>query len=126
MVPHTIQDPSPSPGAEEYLLGCVANLYSQVPSRIPDANDNDSFPSECHWVLIVSTVEVLSFELFDSRKVFQGQMSISVMASANHYSIKDIHLLSPFTLSDHFPLARSREIRPLIHTAHSGLEPDVL
>jgi hypothetical protein len=46
----------------------VANLYSQVPSRIPDANDNDSFPSECHWVLIVSTVEVLSFELFDSYK----------------------------------------------------------
>jgi len=43
------------------------------------------------------------------------------MASANHNSIEDIHLLFPFRFRDHLPLARSGEIRLLLHTANSGL-----
>lgn len=46
----------------------MANFHSQVPSRIPNANYNDSLSSETLWSLIVSTMEVLSFELFNSCK----------------------------------------------------------
>lgn len=124
MLAYTVQDPSSSPGTEEYLLGCVANLYSQIPSRIPNANYNDPLPGEFHWVLIVSAVKVLSFELFNSRKAFQGQVSIRVMTRAHQDSIEDVYLLFPFTLSDHLPLARGREIRLLLHAAHC-LELDI-
>lgn len=48
------------------LLGCVTNFHSQIPSRIPNSNYNDSLSSEVLGILIFSTVEVLSFELLDS------------------------------------------------------------
>lgn len=126
MVADTIHDPSPSPGAEEDLLGCVADLHSQVPSRIPNANDNDSLSSEFLWVLIVSTVQVLPFELLNPREAFQWQVSTGVMAGANQDPIEDSTLLFPFALSQHLPLARRGEIRPLLHTAHSGLKLNIL
>lgn len=50
------------------LFGPVANFHCQVPSRIPNANYNDSLSSETLWILIISTMEVLSFELLNSYK----------------------------------------------------------
>ena len=46
----------------------MANFHSQIASRIPNANYNDSLSSETLWILIISTMKVLSFELLNSCK----------------------------------------------------------
>lgn len=54
--------------ADSHLLGYVTELHGHVRSRIPNANDNDSLSSETLWILILSTMHVLSLKLLNSCK----------------------------------------------------------
>lgn len=56
----------------------MANLHSQIPSRIPNANYNDSLSSETLWTFIVSTMEILSFERLNSCKWRENNYQVMV------------------------------------------------